>query len=157
LVPINRKAAGLLYQWSAAMNQQTAERSQGACPTGWHVPSDCEFMFLENTLGMSVSDQQIRGEFTTTTTRGADVKIGQLLVLPSGNPSGYGTNKSGYTILIGGFSTGDANGYNSWTSDSRFYTSTLDPNNTTNYSFNGQFPFFREVSTGGGRFSTGFG
>lgn len=50
---------GLIYQWSAAMDGETAERSQGICPSGWHIPSDCEWMFLENNLGMSITDQEV--------------------------------------------------------------------------------------------------
>jgi len=34
---------GLLYTWDAAMNSKAEERAQGVCPTGWHVPSECEF------------------------------------------------------------------------------------------------------------------
>lgn len=49
---------GFIYQWSAAMDGETAERSQGICPSGWHIPSDCEWMFLENNLGMSTTDQE---------------------------------------------------------------------------------------------------
>jgi uncharacterized protein (TIGR02145 family) len=56
---------GLLYQWSAAMNAGTAERAQGICPVGWHVPSDCEWMFLENTLGMPVAEQTATGSRAT--------------------------------------------------------------------------------------------
>lgn len=29
---------------------------QGSCPSGWHVPSDAEWMILEKTLGMSDDD-----------------------------------------------------------------------------------------------------
>jgi len=50
---------GLLYQWSAAMNGSTAERAQGVCPEGFHVPSDCEFMYLEHGLGLFLSEQQV--------------------------------------------------------------------------------------------------
>jgi uncharacterized protein (TIGR02145 family) len=46
---------GYLYQWSAAMNNTATERGQGVCPTGYHVPSDCEFSFLEHGLGLSVA------------------------------------------------------------------------------------------------------
>jgi len=42
---------GMLYQWSAAMNKSTDVRAQGACPTGFHIPSDCEWMYLEHMLG----------------------------------------------------------------------------------------------------------
>ena len=48
---------GFIYQWSAAMDGSTTERAQGICPTGWHIPSDCEWMLLENNLGMSISQQ----------------------------------------------------------------------------------------------------
>ena len=52
---------GKLYQWSAAMNNTTNERGQGICPTGWHVPSDCEWMYLEGSLGMSITEQEDTG------------------------------------------------------------------------------------------------
>ena len=56
---------GYLYHWAAAMNNTNClefvdcgvSRTQGACPEGWHVPSDCEYMTLEAELGMSESDQ----------------------------------------------------------------------------------------------------
>ena len=40
------------------MNGNTLERAQGVCPIGWHIPSDCEWMYLEGILGMSVYQQQ---------------------------------------------------------------------------------------------------
>jgi len=46
------------YDASAVMNGNAVDRGQGVCPVNWHVPSDCEFMFLENTIGMSAADQQ---------------------------------------------------------------------------------------------------
>ncbi|MDO6730700.1 FISUMP domain-containing protein [Marinovum sp. 2_MG-2023] len=33
---------GMLYTWDAAMNGEVEERTQGVCPTGWHVTSQCE-------------------------------------------------------------------------------------------------------------------
>lgn len=42
---------GLLYDWDAAMNYSTVEEAQGACPTGWHIPSDAEWTQLGNHLG----------------------------------------------------------------------------------------------------------
>ncbi len=44
---------GRLYTWDAAMNGSTYVGSQGACPCGWHVPSDEEWKELENYLGGS--------------------------------------------------------------------------------------------------------
>jgi uncharacterized protein (TIGR02145 family) len=55
---------GLLYQWSAAMNGATAERSRGVCPVGFHIPSDCEFMYLEHGLGLTVAQQVVTGAAT---------------------------------------------------------------------------------------------
>jgi uncharacterized protein (TIGR02145 family) len=46
---------GKLYNWYTTVD------SRGVCPTGWHVPSDCEWMFLEGALGLSTSEQQIFG------------------------------------------------------------------------------------------------
>ena len=62
----NETDQGYLYQWAAAMNTSCTanvkcgvSRTQGACPEGWHVPSDCEFMTLEAELGMSESNQTL--------------------------------------------------------------------------------------------------
>lgn len=42
---------GRLYVWDAAMRDSTIEGAQGACPCGWHVPSDDEWKELEDYLG----------------------------------------------------------------------------------------------------------
>ena len=84
---------GILYQWSSAMNSATTERAQGVCPTAWHIPSDCEFMYLENTLGMTVADQETNTAWRYTGTVGSD-----LSTLTSG-----GTNTSGFTGLLTGY------------------------------------------------------
>jgi uncharacterized protein (TIGR02145 family) len=52
---------GLLYQWCGAMDATISDRSKGICPAGWHVPSDCEWMFLEHGQGMSIADQIATG------------------------------------------------------------------------------------------------
>lgn len=44
---------GKHYTLSAAFGgKPLADRPQGVCPAGWHVPSDCEFMLLESELGL---------------------------------------------------------------------------------------------------------
>ena len=48
---------GYLYQWCGAMDATISERSRGICPAGWHVPSDCEWMYLEHGQGMSIAQQ----------------------------------------------------------------------------------------------------
>ena len=43
---------GFVYQWSAAMNgSPSGVGVQGICPTGWHIPSDDEFITLITYLG----------------------------------------------------------------------------------------------------------
>ncbi len=84
---------GRLYNWSATLNGATTERAQGVCPTGWHIPSDCEWMYLENSLGMSTSDQQ-QGSVTWRSTGSVGSK---LSTFTSG-----GNNNSGFTALFTG-------------------------------------------------------
>ena len=95
---------GLLYQWSAAMNRTTAERSRGICPVGFHIPSDCELMYLEHGLGMKVSEQNTlgvayRGQLSTES-------VGRKLTKDGGfnNVSGFSGLFSGYRINDGSFS-----------------------------------------------------
>ncbi len=43
---------GGLYQWAQAMCGSTTAGVQGICPTGWHLPTDAEYIGLEEYLGM---------------------------------------------------------------------------------------------------------
>jgi uncharacterized protein (TIGR02145 family) len=83
---------GLLYQWSAAMNGSTAERAQGVCPTDWHVPSDCEWMYLENNLGMSTADQGSSSSWRNSGSVGSKLSTA----------TSSGNNNSGFTALLAG-------------------------------------------------------
>ena len=83
---------GLLYQWSAAMNGSTAERAQGVCPTNWHVPSDCEWMYLESNLGMSTADQGISSSWRNSGSVGSKLSTA----------TSSGNNNSGFTALLAG-------------------------------------------------------
>jgi uncharacterized protein (TIGR02145 family) len=82
---------GYLYQWSAAMNNSTAERAQGICPTDWHIPSDCEWMYLENSLGMTTADQQLTGY------RNSGATGSELSILTQA-----GTNSTGFSAVLSG-------------------------------------------------------
>jgi uncharacterized protein (TIGR02145 family) len=44
---------GLLYPWTAAMNNSVTPGAQGVCPCSCHVPTDQEWAILENYLGGS--------------------------------------------------------------------------------------------------------
>jgi uncharacterized protein (TIGR02145 family) len=119
---------GLLYQWSAAMNNSTTERAQGICPSGWHIPSDCEWMYLENTLGMSTTNQQATGWRTS-----GDVDYDLSSAVTSG------TNNSGFTGLLAG--NRNTNGaFNGRTSTGYWWSSSATGATTASY---------RNLGTGG--------
>ena len=81
---------GRLYNWYAV------DDSRGLCPSGWHVPTDGEFMTLEMELGMSES------EASGTGWRGTDQGT-QMKSSPSDDPSWDGTNTSGFSGLAVGW------------------------------------------------------
>jgi len=45
---------GKLYQWSAAMNNNTST-TQGVCPDGWHIPTDAEWTKLTDYINSNIS------------------------------------------------------------------------------------------------------
>ena len=104
---------GKLYQWSAAMNNTTNERGQGICPTGWHVPSDCEWMYLEGSLGMSLAEQEDTGSRSTT---------GEGTKLKVGGSSGFEALLAGWRLNNGNYS-GRGSGAIFWTSTETTATS----------------------------------
>jgi uncharacterized protein (TIGR02145 family) len=87
---------GTLLQWSAAMDGATTERAQGVCPTDWHIPSDCEWMYLENSLGMTTDDQELTA-FRNSGSVGSKLKSSTV----------GGTNSSGFTALLAGYRLDD--------------------------------------------------
>lgn len=94
---------GYLYQWSAAMNGSTSERAKGICPTGFHIPSDCEIMYLEHGLGMSLVDQT--NYVNSSASRGVPGYAGCKMGIPVCSIS----NTSGFTNIYAGtrYTTGD--------------------------------------------------
>jgi uncharacterized protein (TIGR02145 family) len=71
---------------------------RGLCPSGWHVPSDVDFITMEVALGMSESDAN------STLWRGTD-QGSQLKSSAYDDPSWNGTNSSGFSALNGGYRT----------------------------------------------------
>ena len=62
----NVQMYGLLYNYIAAMHGEHSSGKnpsgiQGACPIGWHVPSDAEWKQLEMTAGMNKSEADLLG------------------------------------------------------------------------------------------------
>jgi len=85
---------GRLYNWYAV------DDARGLCPTGWHVPTDGEFMTLEMELGMSGSEADSTGE------RGTDQGT-QMKSSVNDVPNWDGSNSSGFSALPGGLRHGN--------------------------------------------------
>jgi uncharacterized protein (TIGR02145 family) len=76
------------------MDATISERSRGICPAGWHVPSDCEWMYLEHGQGMSIAQQTTNN---TWRANAADNQGTPGIKLRSG-----GTNASNFSGLLAG-------------------------------------------------------
>jgi len=113
----NYNTYGVLYNYPASMI---------ACPAGWHLPSDEEFMLMEEFLGMDQSELSSSEGFRQSG------KLGKNLKSESGwNSEGNGVNRYGFNILpagtrmwSGGFDTmGEWVGM--WTSSRNQNTNTM--------------------------------
>ena len=93
--PENAETFGRLYTWYVAMNGSTAEKAQGICPVGWHIPSDGEWKALEMYLGMT---QQEADMSNTWRGQGVGTKLGK------GGESGYEALYAGRRTSYGTYS-----------------------------------------------------
>ena len=88
----NADIYGALYTWAAAMNGAESSSTnpssiQGVCPTGWHLPSDGEWVELTDYLGgISVAGGKMKETDTTHWL----------------SPNAGATNESGFTSLPSG-------------------------------------------------------
>jgi uncharacterized protein (TIGR02145 family) len=94
---------GRLYQWCGAMDATISERSRGICPAGWHVPSDCEWMYLEHGQGMSIANQTTDNAWRANDADNQGTPGYKLRSQGTGQ-----TNASGFSGLLAG--SRDANG-----------------------------------------------
>jgi uncharacterized protein (TIGR02145 family) len=88
----NKATYGALYTWTAAMNGVASTTNnpsgiQGACPTGWHLPSNAEWTQLTTYLG---GDSIAGGKLKAAGT------------IHWGSPNTSATNETGFTALPGG-------------------------------------------------------
>jgi uncharacterized protein (TIGR02145 family) len=123
---------GALYTWAAAMNgaessELTPSYVQGACPSGWHLPSDGEWIVLEMNLGMSYEEAWLVG--WRGTNEGAKMKAKE-----GWDNNGNGTNSCGFSALPAGFRS-DYGLFSDVGKSTHFWSSTEYINNTT-YAFN---------------------
>ena len=94
--PANDATYGKLYNWYTTVD------SRGLCPAGWHVPTDCEWMYLEGSLGMSTQQQE------TTGYRGTNEGGAMKATTNWASPNTGVTNSSGFTALPSGYRSFDA-------------------------------------------------
>lgn len=73
---------GGLYNWDEAMSYSAVSGATGICPSGWHIPTNAEFVTLAATAGNSSN---------------------ALKAIGQGTGSGTGTNISGFSALLAGF------------------------------------------------------
>jgi uncharacterized protein (TIGR02145 family) len=78
----NLTTYGYLYNWYAAFDLK------GLCPVGWHVPSDSEWIKIEDFLGGSIAANNKMKEKGSNYWLGTNVDV---------------TNESGFTALPGGY------------------------------------------------------
>lgn len=81
---------GGLYQWNEAMQYATSEGAKGICPSGWHLPTSAELVVL----AASVQDD---GNSLKASGQGAG--------------DGLGTNASGFSALLSGYSYTNGTAY----------------------------------------------
>jgi len=86
--PSNCEIYGGLYQWNEMMEYSTTPGVQGICPSGWHLPTNDEWIILTDFLG----GESVAG--------GKMKEAGTAHWAP---PNTGATNESGFTALPGGF------------------------------------------------------
>lgn len=106
---------GNLYNWLAV------DDDRGLCPTGWHVPSDFEWMALESHLNMPGShlgyescDRGVNSDFLTS----------PLKTNYGWKWSNHGSNSTGFSALPSGLYNPVANSYTEAGYRSHYWTST---------------------------------
>ncbi len=104
--PANCSTYGAYYQWNEAMAYVTVNGAGGICPSGWHLPTSEEYETLKSTV---------------------DGDGNSLKEVGQGTASGAGTNTTGFSALLSGFSR--SNSFNSLGYFTYLWTSTegVDP------------------------------
>lgn len=90
---------GGLYQWDEMMQYSTTPGTQGICPYGWHLPTDTEWMILEEEV-----ESTSGVNWNTTSWRGTDVggNLKETGFTHWWTPNTGATNSSGFTCLGAG-------------------------------------------------------
>ena len=103
---------GGLYQWDEAMQYVTTAGTRGICPSGWHLPTDVEWMTMEEYLGMCSGTYYECSD--SIGWRGTDEggKLKETGTTHWASPNTGATNSSGFTGLPGGYRDTNGSFYN---------------------------------------------
>lgn len=120
----NYNTYGVLYNWPAAMNEAASITDnpgsvQGVCPSGWHLPSDAEWLQMTNYVDTSFAGGKLKEKGTTHWNR----------------PNTGATNKTGFTARAGGYRKEDGS-FVSMGEDSDFWSAT---------EYNTSYAWFRNI------------
>jgi uncharacterized protein (TIGR02145 family) len=96
-------------------NAYAVRDERDLCPSGWHVPSDEEFMDLELHLGLSEFEATNFGQ------RGSAVELGKRMKALYFN----GNNQSGFDLLGSGYYSGSSNQAGNFNSEGALWTSSI--------------------------------
>ena len=136
-----------LAEYGRLYNGYAVADARGLCPSGWHVPTDEEWMVLEMELGMSES------EANSTGWRGTDEGT-QLKSTSGWDNNGNGPDDFGFSALPGGDRSsldGDFNNAGNW--GWWWSSSPAGGNGWYRRLFKSNPAIFRGVITSGGGFS----
>ena len=116
----NYQTYGVLYNWYAAVATSSTtgtEGLQGACPTGWHIPTSAEFATLSTYLGGdSVSGGKLKQTGTTHWF----------------TPNTGATNESGFTVLPAGYRYYTSGAFSNMGYNTFFWSSSFSSPNALN-------------------------
>jgi uncharacterized protein (TIGR02145 family) len=116
---VNCITYGGLYQWEEMMQYSTDPGAKGICPGGWHLPTDAEWMTLEEEVESTTGI-----DWNSTGWRGTDAG-GNLKETGTSHwqsPNTGATNSSGFEALSGGSRFPDET-FNNLTSRANYWSS----------------------------------
>lgn len=154
----NCASYGGLYQWNEMMQYTTVESSQGICPTEWHLPSDTEWMTLEEELGMCSIGSGCSGSASFRGTNQGSQMAGNAALWTNGNlenDSEFG--ESGLDVLPAGLrSPNGGGGFGIQGNDAHLWSSSEDASGNLSASYRRLNYIHTQVGRGGYSKEMGF-